>query len=82
MINILWVIVVGLLLTGCYGDEGNYDYRTMNGITVDFNQSFYSVPIETELEISPIFRFAMDSVEDIWLTNGRFWRKLFLLIGI
>ena len=23
MINILWVIVVGLLLTGCYGDEGN-----------------------------------------------------------
>ena len=64
MINILWVIVVGLLLTGCYGDEGNYDYRTMNGITVDFNQSFYSVPIETELEISPIFHFAMDSVED------------------
>ena len=76
MINILWVIVVGLLLTGCYGDEGNYDYRTMNGITVDFNQSFYSVPIETELEISPIFRFAMDSVEDHLAYEWSFLEKV------
>ncbi len=77
MINILWVIVVGLLLTGCYGDEGNYDYRTMNGITVDFNQSFYSVPIETELEISRFSILQWIAWKIIWLTNGRFGESYF-----
>ncbi|MCR9013145.1 PKD-like family lipoprotein [Gabonibacter chumensis] len=46
-------------ITGCYDDKGNYDYKTLNNITIDFPKDLDTYPVVGDvLKIHPTFTYA------------------------
>lgn len=52
------------LLTGCYEDQGNYDYKPINTLDVDIPSSKYTVVSGSTLDIKPVITFADGSTDE------------------
>lgn len=51
--RLLCVPALLAILSGCYKDEGNYDYVPINEIEVEGIEDNYSVDVDDSLKISP-----------------------------
>lgn len=80
MKQIIYILAV-LLLTACYDDKGNYDYKQINILDVGLDE-MYSVRVagDTVITIQPRLSQALqenkDNLEFMWLhstTNSNFY---------
>lgn len=58
-IKILFVVMFLLIITSCYEDKGNYDYREMNDIeiSVETESSSYALGDKVNIKIKIGFHF-------------------------
>lgn len=74
MKNYLWILLLGLALSACYEDKGNYDYREINELTVNQIDSIYSRDQFDTLYIQPELKGTQYDDEERfsyeWLVNN------------
>ena len=58
------VLALGLWLSGCTPDHGNYDYTKLNEVTIDSIHEEYTVNRFGNLSIEPELKFALGENED------------------
>lgn len=63
--RILYVLFVLSLFAACSKDNGNYDYRAVNTITIDSLLEEYTVVQFDTLTIEPYLSFAEEDVQDL-----------------
>lgn len=52
------MLVVSLLVTGCYDDKGNYDYSDVNELVIKMNRAYtYDITLGESFELDPTIRF-------------------------
>lgn len=61
---ILWVI---FHLVGCYDDKGNYDYRKLNDIEIEFPEFNFMQVIGDTFRLYPKFKYALKDSSDLRL---------------
>lgn len=70
ILNIFWIL---LLLAACSKDNGNYDYRIVNTVTIDSVRDEYIVVQYDTLTIEPYLTFTEQDISDLtfeWSING------------
>lgn len=74
MKNYLWILLVGIVLSACYEDKGNYDYHDINQLTVNQIDSIYSRDQFDTLFINPELKGTLYNDEERfsyeWWVNG------------
>lgn len=51
--NILWILLLLYLVSGCYRDMGNYDYHDINELKIDSISALYARDVDDSLIILP-----------------------------
>lgn len=70
-----FLFLMAAVMSGCYEDKGNYDYKDINQLTVAFPKVLYGVTFGEELKVEPILNKAIG--EDTpgylytWYVNGQ-----------
>ncbi|MDE6370942.1 MAG: hypothetical protein K2K92_05590, partial [Duncaniella sp.] len=67
-IYFLLIISVALLHTSCLDDEGNYDYTTLNEVSIDGLESSYRFLLQEEVSLRPDVKtdIPQDRIEYCW----------------
>ena len=52
-IGMFFITVIVVLVTGCYEDKGNYDYKEMPKVSVDGLESSYNVYVGDLFVVKP-----------------------------
>lgn len=72
---ILFALVIAVLQFSCYEDKGNYDYKDLNNIDIDFGDMETSVVLGDVLKIEPNFTFALGTestdLSYLWTVGNR-----------
>ena len=67
--------IITSLLTGCYGDKGNYDYSEINSLTIELPSNSYTGSRGDVITIEPRFTFSDKEDESSltyrWTLEGR-----------
>ena len=53
MKKLFYMLVALVLACGCYDDKGNYDYKTLDELTITLPATSYSLLFGERLQISP-----------------------------
>lgn len=59
--HILYGLLIILLLSGCYKDLGNYDYREINELETDSIRTSYACDVDDSLVITPLLKGSLYS---------------------
>ena len=73
-IYITFLLFVVAVMSGCYEDKGNYDYKNINELEITFEKPTYSVTFGESLSITPDFNLELPEESDRytynWYVNG------------
>lgn len=69
------LLLAAAALAGCYDDKGNYDYRTLNQLTVEIPETKYTGVSGETIGIEPVLTFSDGSTDESslkfnWSLNG------------
>lgn len=71
---VLWLFVAAVI-TGCYEDKGNYDYKNIDGLAISFEKGFYGLTLGDELKLTPTISPDVDKEPSRytfkWYLNGK-----------
>ena len=69
-----FLLFVVAVMSGCYEDKGNYDYKNINELEITFEKPTYSVTLGESLSITPDFNLELPEESDRytynWYVNG------------
>lgn len=65
---------IGLLLSGCYEDKGNYDYKDIDELAISFEKPYYNITFGEKLELKPVINREIEENSSrymyTWYVNG------------
>lgn len=65
---------IGILLSGCYEDKGNYDYKDIDELAISFEKSYYAITFGEKLDLKPAFNREIEENSSrymyTWYING------------
>ena len=74
------LLLIAVSLTGCFNDQGNYDYIALDRVTdiTGIDEIYTMVKYSTELKIEPelVFKYDKTNESDLELNNRNKFLKL------
>lgn len=69
------LLILAVTFTSCFSDEGNYDYKDIQKLTIKFEQDVINTSIDETVEIDPILNVNIDETSSnhtfTWTLDGR-----------
>lgn len=82
-ISITFLFFIAAVLSGCYEDKGNYDYKDIQQLDISFEKGYYKITFGEELKIEPELNTEVygdtSRYEYKWTVNGETrpeWNRL------
>lgn len=67
-------LILTVIFTGCFSDEGNYDYKDIQKITIKFKELITKTTVGETVEVDPILNIDIDETSPnhtfMWTLNG------------